>query len=333
MKYLNTKTIRKTKTAYSQIALATALITLPLLSHAQEVTNKTETPQQPAQEQEAKKGPPLPLHDIEGTGGIFATQSAYIVNVPRNGEWVGRPSLGFSYVDVGHGKDLVALTFTEALHERIEIGYAYDQFNLGNLPKDIERTTPFSVSDDDVTLHNFNLRLQLLKENDFDTAWIPAVTIGASYKYNADISDLDNSLNGTLKSIGISDDWGIDYTVYASKLIPIFKTPVLFNVGARATKGAQIGLLGFTDDYKLVAEGNVVVFVAPGWALAAEYRQKPNEYKAIPGLVEKEDDWWTIAIAHVINEHATIAVGYGHFGWVLNNKANSVWGVTTKFEF
>jgi len=29
-----------------------------------------------------EKGPPLPLHQIEGNGGIFATLSAYIVN-PR----------------------------------------------------------------------------------------------------------------------------------------------------------------------------------------------------------------------------------------------------------
>ena len=34
----------------------------------------------------SEKPPPLPLHQIEGNGGIFATLSAYIVNPPRNGE-------------------------------------------------------------------------------------------------------------------------------------------------------------------------------------------------------------------------------------------------------
>ena len=50
----------------------------------------------------AEKGAPLPLHQIEGNGGIFATLSAYIVNPPRNGEPVGRPSIGFAYVNLGH---------------------------------------------------------------------------------------------------------------------------------------------------------------------------------------------------------------------------------------
>lgn len=29
----------------------------------------------------------------------------------------------------------------------------------------------------------------------------------------------------------------------------------------------------------------------------------------------------------------TVAVGYGHFGTVANHEANSVWGVTAKWEF
>ena len=34
----------------------------------------------------AEKPPPLPLHQIEGNGGIFSTLSAYLVNPPRDGE-------------------------------------------------------------------------------------------------------------------------------------------------------------------------------------------------------------------------------------------------------
>ena len=61
-----------------------------------------------------EKGAPLPLHQIEGNGGIFSTLSAYIVNPPRNGELLGRPSAGFSYVNIGHGDNLEALTLTES---------------------------------------------------------------------------------------------------------------------------------------------------------------------------------------------------------------------------
>jgi len=40
----------------------------------------------------SEKPPPLPLHQIEGNGGIFATLSAYIVNPPRDGEPVAGPA-------------------------------------------------------------------------------------------------------------------------------------------------------------------------------------------------------------------------------------------------
>ena len=77
---------------------------------------------------------PLPLHEIEGNGGLFSTLSAYLVNPPRNGEPVGRPSIGFGYIDIGYGRDLVALTLTETPWNRLELGFGYDYLNLGDLP-------------------------------------------------------------------------------------------------------------------------------------------------------------------------------------------------------
>ena len=94
-------------------ALAAALaLTASASSLAAQETNSAAS--QPAVEKKAEKGPPLPLHQIEGNGGIFSTLSAYIVNPPRNGEPVGRPSAGFSFVDIGHGQNLEALTLTES---------------------------------------------------------------------------------------------------------------------------------------------------------------------------------------------------------------------------
>ena len=81
-----------------------------------------------------EKGAPLPLHQIEGNGGIFATLSAYIVNPPRDGEAVGRPSLGFAYVNLGHEQNLEALTVTESPLKRLELGYGWNHLGLGDLP-------------------------------------------------------------------------------------------------------------------------------------------------------------------------------------------------------
>jgi hypothetical protein len=283
----------------------------------------------------SEKPPPLPLHQIEGNGGIFATLSAYIVNPPRSGEPIGRPSVGFAYVDLGHGKDLEALTLTESPLSRLELGYGYNNFNLGDLPLAVYQQTggALNLSASSVELHNFNARVQILKEGEFDQKWIPALTFGAHYKYNDSYNDINSQLGGTLKAIGVSQNDGVDFTLYASKLFTQLPRPVLVELGGRATEGVWNGLLGFTDRYNFLFEGNVVVFVTDSIALAAEYKQQPTDYKTVPGLIGKAGDWWTIDAAYVVNKHLTLAVGYGHFGTVLNNEANGVWGITTKWEF
>jgi hypothetical protein len=281
----------------------------------------------------ASKPAPLPLHQIEGNGGIFSTLSAYIVNPPRNGELVGRPSVGFAFVDIGHGQNLEALTITESPWKRLELGYGWNNLDLGDLPLAIKDATGVSMSVQHVELHNANARLQILKEGEFDEKWIPALTAGVHYKYNDGIANINNELGGALSSAGIKDHDGIDTTLYASKLFTQLPRPVLVELGGRATKGVWNGLGGFTDKYSYLFEGNVVVFVTGNLALAAEYRQQPNDYKPIGNLVRAEGDWWTLDAAYVVNTHLTLAVGYGHFGNVLNHQANGVWGITTKWEF
>ncbi|MEI6177341.1 MAG: DUF3034 family protein [Verrucomicrobiota bacterium] len=307
-----------------------AAVTLSLLSSGVLHAGGPEAKNEPAP---AEKGPPLPLHQIEGNGGIFSTLSAYLVNPPRNGEPVGRPSLGAAFVDLGNGRNLEALTLTETPWERLELGYGYDRLDTGDLPQAIQNATTVAISDDRVDLHNINARLALLKEGDFGNDWLPAVTFGAHYKINTTINDINKELGGALTGIGIQDDSGVDYTLYATKLFKNLPRPVLVNLGVRATKAAHLGLLGFTDDYSANFEGSVGVFLTDRLILAAEYRQKPDDYKPIPGLIAGEDDWWTIDLAYVVSNNFTVAVGYGHFGGVLNHTANSVFGVTIKNEF
>jgi hypothetical protein len=318
------------------LVLSAVLIARSVTSlSAAEETNSP--PAQPAVASKAEKPNPLPLHQIEGNGGIFSTLSAYIVNPPRDGEPLGRPSLGFSYVSLGHGQNLEALTLTESPWKRIELGYGWNRLGLGDLPLDIKDATTVSVGPDDVQLHNFNARFQLIKEGEFDQKWLPAITLGSHYKSNETRDDLDHDLGGALKMAGIKDSAGEDVTLYASKLFTQLPRPVLLELGGRATRGVWNGLAGFTDNYSFLFEGNVVVFVTKQIALAAEYRQQPNDYTPIKvgrkTLVGESGDWWTIDAAYVVNKHLTLAAGYGHFGGVLNHEANGVWGLTTKWEF
>jgi hypothetical protein len=293
--------------------------------------DQTQTNAPPAQPTAAKsddKGPPLPLHQIEGNGGIFATLSAYIVNPPRNGEPVGRPSVGFAYIDLGHEVNLEAFTITESPFKRLELGYGWDRLGLGDLPQVL------GIHTGEVQLHNFNARFQILKEGEFDQKWVPALTAGVHYKYNDGISEVNSEVGGALAHVAhIPNHDGVDYTLYASKLFTQLPRPVLLELGGRATEGVWEGLGGFTDSYNFVFEGNAVVFVTSNLALAAEYKQQPRNYTAIGNVVRKEGDWWTLDAAYVVNKHLTLAAGYGHFGNVLNHEANGVWGITTKWEF
>ena len=140
---------------------------------------------------------PLPLHEIEGNGGVFSTLSAYLVNPPRNGEPIGRPSIGFGYIDIGYGRDLAALTLTETPWKRLELGFGYDYLNLGDLPTAIKAQGGPTI-DDNLAMYNANARLEILREGEFDQKWLPALTAGIHYKYNDGINHINNQLGGGL---------------------------------------------------------------------------------------------------------------------------------------
>ena len=320
--------------------LAVLLLALGLTTSAPADEPVAEEVSVPAAEEEAapappQEPPPLPLHGIEGMGGIFATYSAYLVNPAPAGKIFGMPSVGFAYVFVGNGRHLLAPTVTATLWDRLELGYGLNHFDLGDLPQDILETTggELSTSVDAVTMHNFNLRGLLIKEGDFNQSWLPALTAGIHYKWNTDIDDVNDDLDGTLRTIGIEDDDGLDFTLYASKMLTFLPRPLLINVGMRATQAAHLGLLGFTDDWNFLFEGNGVLFLTDRFAIGGEYRQKSSDYEPISGLVEPEDDWWTVVAAFVVNDRLTFSGGYGNFGWVLNHRANASFGIKAKWEF
>lgn len=277
---------------------------------------------------------PLPLHSIEGYSGIFSTSSAYIAHptAKKKGETPG-PSVGLSYVGLGHNRNLSALTITEAIGSRAEVGYGLDHLTLGDLPDAIRAATEVSIGKSAVNLHNLNARYQILQESAAGKPFRPAVTIGLHYKTNSDIVSINDDLHGALQANGAAHKSGVDVTLYATKLDASSGTPILYNLGLRSTKAAHLGLLGFTNERKTVVEGSVEAFVKPNVIVGGEYRQKPNSYTAIPGLVEKEQDWFTVVAAYIINDSATVSGGYGHFGSVLNHDANASWGLAVKNEF
>ena len=296
--------------------------------------DETESKKEPARN-EPCEGPCLPLHTVEGVSGHFSVASAYFANPPAPGRVFGDPSVGFTYVNFGKGRSLNAFTATEVLWDRVELGYGLDIFEVGDFYEDVDTATGLRPHGHNVQLHNFNGRIMAVKEGDFGLKWMPAVTAGAHFKYNDSWIDIQRDLApiGGLKALGIKDNAGWDFTLFASKTIPVGKIPFILTAGVRATEAAQIGLLGFTGKYRAVFEGAVCCMPLDRVVLAAEYRQKPDEYDTIPGLLGNEDDWWVLAAGYLLTNDFSIALGYGHFGDVLNHKANQSWGLALKYEF
>ena len=275
---------------------------------------------------------PIPLHTIEGTSGVFITDTAYFANPPEGDAWLGKPSVAVSGVYLGR-KALCATTVTQNIAGRLELGYSYMHLRLGDWPSDVRRATGLHPRDS-VGMHTLSARAMLVREGDWGRKWMPAVTAGVRYKHNEHIWDVDDDLLGTCGNIGIRDNDGFEGTLTASKMVTgVLPRPFILSAGLRCTDAAQIGLLGFTRDRQVVFEGNAVFFVTDRLLLAAEYRQKPDKLDRCLNLVGAEHDWWTLAAAYIVNNHMTVSGGYGHFGNILNHEENASWALQVKWEF
>jgi hypothetical protein len=284
-----------------------------------------------------EKAPPLPLHTIDGVGGVVITPIAYLVNPGPEKQLFGLPSISATFVGAGQ-KNVESFVLTETLWRRVELGFAASRFGLGNFPTAVQQATGVNIDRSDVWLYSFNARALVLPEGSFNLP-LPAVTLGTQVKLNDGIKNIDNSLGGAVTWAGLRDDVGEDFVLTASKLFPKlgFGRPVIVSGGARVSDAAWGGYVGFGRTYHVTAEGNVVWLLFDRLGLAFEYRQYPNPYRTITvgsaQLLRPENDWFTIGAAYVLNNHTTFTAGYGHFGGLLNTIENAGWAVSAKYEF
>jgi hypothetical protein len=284
----------------------------------------------------AEKGTPLPVHTIEGYGGGAITPTAYLVNAGPKDELFGRPSIAGTYLWIGHGKNLETASITETLFGRLELGYGFNRFGIGDLRGAIQQNTGVDVGQNEVYLHNFNARFLAIEENSFNQEWLPAVTAGVQYKYNDGINSIDNKLGGALtNNFGLSDNQGVDVTLTASKTFGnVFGRPLIVSAGLRNSSAAWIGYLGFGDERSTTFEGNVIYVPFDWLALGYEYRQKSNPFNTeVAGLVGGEDDLHAVSAIFIPNKNLTIALVYGYLGTVANSDGNHAYAVQVKWEF
>jgi hypothetical protein len=297
-------------------------------------------PEQPAAPPADDKGPPLPFHTIEGYGGGGITPFAYLVNPGKEDCLWGKPAGALTYVNARQ-KDLAAITVSETLFARVELSYGGDRLGLGTLPADIARFTPLSIEENDVWLHNFNIRALLVKENDCLLGFkAPAITAGVQFKYNSDIEHINQELHGVLGDIGYRHSSGEDFTLIATKTFPelLLCRPVVVSAGLRLSEAADLGFLGFGDTYHATFEGNVAWLPRDKVLVAYEFRQKTDPYGMIPNgaggyLIGPEDNWHAFDLALIPSKHSTIVAGWGLLGNLANTRADNTWFFQYKYEF
>ncbi|TFG48259.1 MAG: DUF3034 family protein [Candidatus Brocadiia bacterium] len=285
-------------------------------------------------------GPPLPTHNVEGNSGVFITSTAYLANPAEEGAVFGQPSTSgtFVWMDNG-GKDFESIAVTENIWGNVELGYALERIGLGDWPDAVSKATLGSVHvDNHVFMHNFNTRLMVIEEGGHDLAWMPAVTLGAHFKWNDGLDDIDYQTNGLCGALGANHDSGTEVTAVATKTITDWlPRPIIVSAGLRNGDGIHTGLLGFAGERRTTFEGSFIYFLTDKLLLASEYRQKSDllDQCTIGGehLIKAENDWWDIALAYVVNDRLTIAGGYADFGNVLNHRENNSWAIQVKYEF
>ncbi|HRU06303.1 MAG TPA: DUF3034 family protein [Candidatus Brocadiia bacterium] len=281
-----------------------------------------------------EKGPPLPLHTIEGVGGVGLTEMAYLVNPSVGENWIGLPSFSATHVQAKH-KNAEILSVSETLFKRVELSYSCHYVGLGDFGQTVKDRLGADLSSDYVQMHTLNARALLLNEGEFGQSWLPAVTAGFHYKYNATINDFNRDLGGALHDVvGVKNNQGYEYTITATKMFKdLLPRPFFISATARNSDAAQYGWLGFTDERRWLFEGNVGVLILDNLVLAAEYRQKPNDLNKVPGVLGREDSHWTIAASYIVNPHLNISVAYANLGNMLNHEEPAALWFQVKYEF
>lgn len=314
--------------------LVTALLAVALIVP---VTMAGEAPAgEPVPEAPKASPPPLPLQTLEGFSGVYLTDTAYMVNPPEADGFFGKPSIAISGVRVGQ-KDLESLAVTTNIMGRLEFGYSFQRLGLGDWPHDIMKTTGIDI-DHSSLLHTVGLRAMVLREGEGDTTWMPAFTIGVRYKKNATIAGINRDLAQIPRTLGYSDDDGLEYTATLSKtFVGVLPKPFILSVGLRNTDAIHAGFVGFSDDRHTVFEANGIFFLTDRLVFAAEYRQMPDELKGLKvagtKLIMRQDDWWSMALGYVFNNNVTGTLGFANLGRVLNHDENICLLGQVKCEF
>lgn len=237
---------------------------------------------------------------IEGSAGGGLVPWALLGSYASDEEWGG--TLALSQAET----DDYSLSVTGAglnWNNRIELTVARQTLDLDELVFTLK--DGFGLEQDELNQDIIGAKLRLAG----DVLYSPwgQWTTGVQYKRQRDFT--------VPEAIGARDDSGTDLLLSASKLFfaAVFDRNLLVNATARATKANQGGLLGFggdrNNDYEVMVEASVGVFVNRQWLVGAEYRQKPDNLS-----FANEDDWWDLFVAWVPDRRLAVTAALVNLG-------------------
>jgi Protein of unknown function (DUF3034) len=184
------------------------------------------------------------------------------------------------------------------LFDRVELSYARHNFNTNEIGGLLGLGANYAFNQD-----VFGAKAKLAGDLVYGPSLLPAVAAGIQYKKNHNAA--------VVRAIGASHDKGIDYYLSATKLV--LSRSILLGATLRATKGNQLGLLGFGGDkhhrYTVQIEGTLAWQLSRKLAIGAEYRTKPNNLS-----IAREDDWVDAFASYALNRHFTATVAYTDLG-------------------
>ncbi|MES2821940.1 MAG: DUF3034 family protein [Pseudomonadota bacterium] len=233
---------------------------------------------------------------LEGAAGGGITPWAVLAGYGERGEWGA--DVFATRVETGDYRlDVAGLAL--AYDNRLELSYARQRFDLGNLARQL------ALPENSLSQDVFGLKLRLFGDLIYDR--LPQVSLGLQHKRQQDF--LIPSLVGATRR---ADTEGY---IAASRLIlgGAFGYNLLLNGSVRYSRANELGLLGFggdrRDKHSVLKEGSLAVLLNPRWALGVEYREKPDNL----GFAG-ESDWADLFVGYFPNKHLALVLAYARLG-------------------
>ena len=233
---------------------------------------------------------------LEGAAGGGITPWAVLAGYGEKGEWGA--DVFATRVETGDYRLDVA-GMAVAYDNRIELSYARQRLDLGNLARNL------SLPENSLSQDIFGLKVRLFGDLIYDR--LPQVSLGIQHKRQKDF--LIPSL------VGAQRDEDTEGYLTASRLIlgGAFGYSLLLNGGVRYSRANELGLLGFGGDRRdrrsVLKEGSLAVLLNRQWAVGVEYREKPDNLN-----FAGESDWADLFVGYFPNKHLAIVLAYARLG-------------------